>query len=127
MLRDKGFFLVLLLVLALLLVPFVHADDEPGSHVRIVRLSYVEGQVQLAHQQSGFENATMNMPLVQGDQIRTGQTGWAEIQLENSSMIRLAPESQITLAVLTRFPSGATATEVNIDAGEGEFTASPTK
>ena len=127
MLRDKGFFLFLLLVLALLLVPFMHGDDEPGSHVRIVRLSYVEGRVQLSHQQSsGFENATMNMPLVQGDQVRTGQDGWVEIQLENSSIIRLAPESQITLTVLTRFPSGATATEVNLDEGEGEFAASAT-
>lgn len=126
MIRDKGFYLLLLLVLALLLVPFVHGDDEPGSHVRIVRLSYVEGQVQIAHQQSGFENATMNMPLVQGDQVRTGQDGWVEIQLENSSMIRLAPESQITFAVLSRFPSGATATEVNLDGGEGEFAASAT-
>ncbi|HEY6348687.1 MAG TPA: DUF6600 domain-containing protein [Candidatus Angelobacter sp.] len=125
MLRDKGFFLFLLfLVLAMLLVPFVNGDDDPGSHVRIVRLSYVEGQVQIAHQQaSGFENATMNMPLVQGDQVRTGDDGWVEIQLENSSIIRLAPESQITLSVLTRFPSGATATEVDMDAGEGEFAA----
>lgn len=124
MLRDKGFVLFLLLVLVLLLVPFVHGDDEPGSHVRIVRLSYVEGQVQLAHRQgSGFENATTNMPLVQGDQVRTGNDGWVEIQLENSAMIRLAPESQVTLSVLTRFPSGATATEVNLDSGEGEFAA----
>jgi hypothetical protein len=124
MLRDKGFFLFLLLVLILLLVPFVHGDDEPGSHVRIVRLSYVEGQVQLSHQQSsGFENATMNMPLVQGDQVRTGDDGWAEIQLENSGVIRLAPQSQITLSTLTRFPSGATMSEVTLDAGEGEFAA----
>lgn len=125
MLRDKGFYLFLLLVLVLLLVPFVHGDDdEPASHVRIVRLSYVEGQVQIAHHQGfGFENATMNMPLVQGDQLRTGNDGWVEVQLENSSIIRLAPDSQITFAVLTRFPSGATATEVNLDAGEGEFAA----
>lgn len=124
MLRDKGFFLFLLLVLILLLVPFVHGDDDPGSHVRIVRLSYVEGQVQLAHQQSsGFENASMNMPLVQGDQVRTGDDGWAEIQLENSGMIRLAPQSQITLSTLTRFPSGATMSEVTLDSGEGEFAA----
>ncbi|HEY6249817.1 MAG TPA: DUF6600 domain-containing protein [Candidatus Angelobacter sp.] len=125
MLRDKGFFLLLLLVLTLLLVPFVHGDDdEPGSHVRIVRLSYVEGKVQIAHQQgSGFENATMNMPLVQGDQVRTADDGWVEIQLENSAIIRLAPESQVTLSVLTRFPSGATATEVDLDQGEGEFAA----
>ncbi len=122
MLRDKGFILLLLLVLALLLVPFVHGEDEPGSHARIVRLSFVVGHVQIAHQQGGgYENATMNVPLVQGDQLRTGNDGWVEVQLENGSTIRLAPESDLTFVTLTRFPSGATATEVNFDSGEGEF------
>lgn len=121
MLRDKGLILVFLLVLALLLVPFVHGDDEPGSHVRIVRLSSVSGQVQVSHQQGGYQNATMNVPIVQGDVVRTGNDGWVEIQFENGSVMRLAPESQITFAVLTRFPSGATGTEVNLDDGEAAF------
>lgn len=121
MLRDKGLILLFLLVLALLLVPFVHGDDQPGSHVRIVRLSAVSGQVQVARQQGGSQNATMNVPIVQGDVVRTGNDGWVEIQLENGSVIRLAPDSQITFAILTRFPSGATGTEVNLDDGEAAF------
>src|SRR5579864_2386134 len=123
MLRDKGLILLFLLVLAMLLVPFLHADDDQAvSHARIVRLSYVEGQVQVSRQQGGgYQNATMNIPLVQGDQIRTGDDGWAEIQFENGSNIRLAPESQITFTLMTRFASGATGTEVNLDEGEAEF------
>jgi hypothetical protein len=122
MLRDKGLILLFFLVLAMLVVPFVYGDDQPGSHARIVRLSYVEGQAQVSHHiGAGYENATMNVPLVEGDQVRTGNDGWVEIQLENGSMIRLAPESQLTFALLGRFPSGATVTEVNLDEGEAEF------
>lgn len=124
MLRDKGLILLFLLAPAMLLVPFLHGDDDqPVSHARIVRLSYVDGNVKVSRQQAGggYQNATTNIPLVQGDQVRTGDDGWAEIQLENGSTIRLAPESQITFALMTRFPSGATGTEVNLDDGEAEF------
>jgi hypothetical protein len=123
MLRDKALILLFLLVLAMLLVPFVHADDDqPASHARIVRLSYVEGQVQVSRTQGGgYQNATMNVPLVQGDQVRTGNDGWVEIQFENGSNIRLAPESVLTFSLMTRFASGATGTEVNLDQGEAEF------
>ncbi len=123
MLRDKGLILLFLLVLAMLLVPFLHADDDqPVSHARIVRLSYAEGHVQVSRAQGGgYQNATMNVPLMQGDQIRTGNDGWAEVQFENGSTLRLAPESQITFALMTRFPSGATGTDVDLDQGEAEF------
>lgn len=123
MLRDKGLILLFLLVLAMLLVPFLHADDDqPASHARIVRLSYVEGRVQVSRAQGGgYQNATMNVPLVQNDQVRTGDDGWAEVQFENGSTIRLAPDSQITFSLMTRFASGATGTEVNLDQGEAEF------
>ncbi|HKE32782.1 MAG TPA: DUF6600 domain-containing protein [Candidatus Angelobacter sp.] len=122
MLRLKGLMLGLLPLLALLFVPFAHADDDYDSHVRIVRLSYAEGQVQVAHRQGiGYENATMNIPIVEGDQIRTSDDGWAEIQIEDGSTIRVAPESQITFFALGRYSSGGTITEVDLDQGEAEF------
>jgi FecR protein len=120
--RDKGLIFGFLFLLAVLLVPSVHADDDAGSHARIVRVSYVDGQVQIAHnQQMGYENATMNMPLVQGDQVRTADGGWAEIQFEDGTTIRLAPETQITFASLGRFSSGGSISEINLDEGEAEF------
>lgn len=122
MYRDKSLLLLFLLVPAMLLVPFVHADDTPGLHVRIVHVSTVSGQVQISHQQSsGYQNVTMNMPVVQGDIIRTGDDGWVEIQLENGSRIRLAPDSEMTFSLLSRFASGATASEVSLDNGEASF------
>jgi hypothetical protein len=120
--RHKGLIAGLLSVLAGLLVSFAHADDDYDSRVRIVRLSYVEGQVKVAHRQGiGYENATMNVPVVEGDQIRTTNNGWAEIQLEDGSTVRVAPESQVTFSALGRYSEGGTITEVDLDQGEAEF------
>lgn len=122
MLRDKGLILLFFLVLAMLLVPFLHADETPVSHARMVRITSVNGQVQISHLQgSGYQNATMNMPIVQGDILRTGDDGWLEIQLENGSRIRLAPDSEMTFGLLSRFASGSTATEITLDQGEAAF------
>lgn len=122
MLRNKGLILFALLVLIMLLVPFVHGDDAPGSHARMVRVTAVSGQAQISHQQaSGYQNVVLNMPIVQGDIVRTGDDGWLEIQLENGSEIRLAPDAQLTFSVLSRFASGSTATDVNLDDGEASF------
>jgi hypothetical protein len=122
MLRDKGLILLLLFVPAMLLVPFVHADDMPASHVRMVRVTSVSGQAQIAHQQGGgYQSVTMNAPIIQGDIVRTGDDGWVEIQLENGSRIRLAPDSEMTFSLLSRFASGATASEVSLDSGEAAF------
>ena len=71
--RHRLLLAALLFLMVSALSSFAHAD----SQARIVRLSYVEGDVQLAHQGSGFENATLNVPIVEGDQLRAGSSGWA--------------------------------------------------
>jgi hypothetical protein len=116
--RCHRVFLIFALFLTLsALTSFAYAD----SQARIVRLSYVEGDVQHAHQGSGFENATMNVPIVEGDQLRAGSDGWAEIEFEDGSTIRLAPESAIGFSELRLLSSGGTATSVDLDQGEAEF------
>ena len=54
---------------------------------RIVRISYVEGDVRLdiGH---GYESATMNVPLTERNWLQKGSDGWAEVQLEDGSLIR---------------------------------------
>ncbi|HEV3039443.1 MAG TPA: FecR family protein [Candidatus Angelobacter sp.] len=100
------------------LAPLSYAD----SQARIVRLSYVEGDVQLAHQGSaGFENATLNVPIVEGDQLRSGSTGWAEVEFEDGSTIRLSPGTALIFSELRLLSSGGTATSVDVDQGEAEF------
>lgn len=110
------------LLALLVLCPALVCRAQEESHVRIVRLSYVEGNVQRASADSfGYENATLNTPLVERDQIRTGQDGYAEIQFEDGSTIRMAPYSQITFSELARLSSGATVSAADLDQGEAEF------
>jgi len=50
------------------------------SQVRIVRLSDVQGGVQIDKNTGlGFENAFLNLPITQGTQLRTRDNGRAEI------------------------------------------------
>lgn len=105
------------LLMLLTLASFAYAD----SQARIVRLSYIEGSVQLAHSGSPFENATLNVPIVEGDQLRAGIDGWVEVEFEDGSTIRLSPGTALTFSELRLLSSGSTATSVDVDQGEAEF------
>src|ERR1700756_3987041 len=66
------------------------------SQARIVRLSDVQGSVQIDKNTGlGFEHAFVNLPLVQGAQLRTGANGRAEIEFEDGSSMRLAPNTAV--------------------------------
>ena len=68
--------------LLLATAPVTFAD----SHARIVRLSDIEGSVQIDRNTGqGFEKAIMNMPITQGMRLETGQSGRAE---RNSGLVR---------------------------------------
>lgn len=102
------------------------ADTAPQtvSYARIVRLSYVEGDVQIvrADKSSKWEPAAMNMPIEQGFAIGTN-AGRAEIEFENGSMLWLAPNSvvQFTELALSR---GGRVTRVTLSEGIATFDAS---
>jgi hypothetical protein len=124
-LRKPGLLLSIIFTLVFSLAPFAHAQDayeEDGhdSHARIVRLSYVDGRVRLDNGH-GYESATMNVPLTERDWLQTGSDGWAEVQLEDGSLIRLAPDTEIAFTELGRSSSGATITTVDLDQGEAVF------
>lgn len=77
------------------------AAAETDSHARIVRLSYVDGQVQMDRDgSSGLEAGFLNMPLAQGTQVVTGGDGYAEIEFENGGTIRLTPSSNLRMREL---------------------------
>src|SRR5215831_11194095 len=124
-LHRTGLLLSIIFTLVFSLAPFAHAqdaDDQDGhdSHARIVRLSYVDGQVRLDNGH-GYESATMNVPLTERDWLQTGPDGWAEVQLEDGSLIRLAPDTIIAFTELGRSSSGGTITTVDLDQGEAVF------
>src|SRR6185312_14501642 len=124
-LRKTGLLLAMIFALVFSLAPLSRAqdyqdDDGHDSQARIVRISYVEGSVRLDSGQ-GYESATMNVPLMERDWLQTGSDGWAEVQLEDGSLIRLAPNTVIAFTQLARASSGATLTTVDLDQGEAEF------
>jgi hypothetical protein len=133
MLRKRGLLLVSVFLLGLLLAPVSRAqDDQDGqdfiqdelsevvSNARIVRLSHIEGTVQI-DTENGFENATVNMPISEGDRLVARSDAWAEIQFEDGSTARLSPDTQITFAQLGLNADGGTVTAIDLDQGEAEF------
>jgi hypothetical protein len=85
-----------------------------ASTVRIVRLSQVKGAVQLDRRTDrGFETAFANLPIAQGQRLKTGE-GVAEVEFEDNSSLRLTPNSLVEFPVLQRSPDGATVTTAKL-------------
>jgi hypothetical protein len=95
--------------------------QDSGQPTRAIRLSYVDGQVKLSQgDQVLADNAAVNTPLFEGMQLTTADDGKAEIQFEDGSVARLAPDSTLTLSVLRG--SGASGeAELDLNAGLAYF------
>ncbi len=88
------------------------------SNVRIVRLSDVQGAVQLDRGTGrGFEKAFLNMPITQGVKLKTGDDGRAEVEFEDNSVIHLVPNSTLDFTDLSLRDSGAKISTVNLESG----------
>lgn len=99
--------------------PAAATQDGAGpadSHVRIVRLSQVQGQIGLDRGTGKVEAAMQNMPIVEHARLATFD-GYAEVELEDGSSLRLAPNSQVNFPQLIRHSSGVTATTVALAKG----------
>src|SRR5271167_4169555 len=87
------------------------------SHVRIVRLSDVKGMLALDRKTGlGFEQTMQNMPIVQGERLRTAD-GFAEVEFEDNSTLRLAPNSEVDFSLLALRSTGAKASTMNVVTG----------
>ncbi len=110
--------LVILALCALVFAPAVSAD----SHVRIVRLSYVDGPVQIDRNTGqGFEKAILNMPVVEGSKLWTEDGGKAEVEFEDGSTIRLGPNTRLDFTELTLRSDGGKANAVTVEKGIAYF------
>ena len=88
------------------------------ARARVVRLSDVEGTVQIVrNNQTEFSHAVMNMPLTQGSRIETGPDGRAEIEFEDGSVTRITPNSSLNLAKLDIASDGALETTLEQASG----------
>ena len=85
------------------------------SQARIVRLSQVDGDVQIDRNLGqGYEKAFLNLPVTEGAKLRTGQDARAEVEFDDGSTLRLTPGSVLEFPELTRHDSGARASSVEL-------------
>ena len=88
------------------------------SQARIVRLSDVQGAVEINKNTGmGFESAFVNFPVTQGSQLRTHDRGHAEIEFEDGSSMRLAPDTTVEFSRLGLSDTGKRTSVVHLVAG----------
>lgn len=106
---------MILTVMACTLFALPAAAD---SQVRIVRLSDVQGGVQIDKNTGlGFENAFLNLPITQGTQLRTRDNGRAEIEFEDGSTLRVIPNTTVEFSTLGLSDAGKRVSGVNLVEG----------
>lgn len=85
------------------------------SHVRIVRLSYIDGGVFVSRPDStGFQKAMVNLPIVEGMKLKTADDGRAEVEFEDGSTLRMVPGSAIEFTTLSLRDSGVKASDIGV-------------
>ncbi len=103
------------------------SSQNGSSGVRIVRLSEVRGVVTMDRNTGGgFERAFANIPVVAGAKLTTGG-GVAEVEFEDNSSLRLAPETQVRFTELSRTAMGSTVTTVDVVKGVAYASLEKTK
>jgi FecR protein len=98
-------------------VPVDNGARPGDSHVRIVRLSDVKGTLSLDRKTgNGFEATMSNMPIIEGEKLRTSD-GYAEIEFEDNSTLRVAPHTLVEFPLLALRSSGAKASTIQVMRG----------
>lgn len=128
---------VITAVAVLSLAAWAGASPQPGSsnkaqpaarrlsHARIVRISLAqEAQINVQDGQ-GWKTAMPNMPVTQGDMLRTGASGRAEVEFEDGSAVRLIPNSQVVFQQLALTARGVRLNGVAVTSGTAFFTLHP--
>jgi hypothetical protein len=88
------------------------------SQARIVRLSDVQGAVQIDKNSGlGFENAFTNLPITQGTQLRTRDNGRAEVEFEDGSTLRVTPNTTVEFSTLGLSDAGKRVSVVELVEG----------
>ncbi|HLW98697.1 MAG TPA: FecR family protein [Candidatus Acidoferrales bacterium] len=85
------------------------------SHVRVVRLSFVVGDVQYQTQDQDWQTATVNLPLQEGFRLAT-TNGRSEVEFESGLIVRLAENSGIEFTKLA-LENGGRVTQLNLTDG----------
>ncbi len=107
-----------LLATLLLSLPLGLAAD---SYVRIVRLSFVEGDVQVALPgRAQPTRGLLHLPLEHGAAVETPD-GVAVVEFEDEALARLAPHTRLHLEELLLLDNGERVTQLFLERGTGTF------
>ncbi|HTM37754.1 MAG TPA: FecR family protein [Terriglobales bacterium] len=85
--------------------------------MRIVRLSYIEGGVEIDRNTGQFEKAITNLPITTGAKLRTEADGRAEVELEDGSTVRLGSNTAVQFPQLSLRDSGVKASTIEVQNG----------
>src|SRR5450756_356715 len=108
----------MLAVWAVLAAAFLVVSASAESKARIVRLSEVQGTVQIDRTAGdGFDKAFINLPVVEGSRVKTGKDGRAEVEFEDGSALRLAPGSEVDFIRLALGDDGQKLSTVRLVSG----------
>jgi hypothetical protein len=93
---------------------FANAD----TTTRAARLTYLQGTVTISQAgNTAGEPAQLNLPLLAGVQVSTGQDGQAEVEFEDGSIVRITPNSALSLDNLSIEPGGIFTTNLTLLSG----------
>jgi hypothetical protein len=111
-------------LITLAAAPAQAGDTNGYSYARIVRLSYVSGDVQIVRtdKSNNWEPAVLNMPIQQGFALGTNN-GRAEIELESGCTIWLAENSLLQFTDLA-LSNGGRVTRMSLSEGTATFETS---
>ena len=106
---------ITLLVLAALFCCLLAVSAWADSQARIVRLSDVEGNLQIDRATGdGYEKAFLNMPITEGVRLRTRQGARAEVEFEDGSTMHLVPNTILQFTTLSLRDSGARVSTIDL-------------
>ena len=116
--KSRWCSLLLAGTLALLAHP---AGAQDYSNIRIVRLSFVEGNVQYQRPGQDWQDAKLNLPIQEGFVLRTAD-GYAEVEFEDALTLRLATNATVEFAGLA-LQNGGRITKLMVPEGTAIISA----
>ena len=116
--KSRWCSLLLAGTLALLAHP---AGAQDYSNIRIVRLSFVEGNVQYQRPGQDWQDAKLNLPIQEGFVLRTAD-GYAEVEFEDALTLRLATNATVEFAGLA-LQNGGRITKLTVPEGTAIISA----
>jgi len=107
---------VKIIAIGIVLCGLMSIPSFADSQVRIVRLSSVEGDVQI-DRGHGYEKAFLNLPVTQGMKVRANNDGRAEIEFEDGSTLRITPGTVLEFPELSLRSAGGKVSTVHVQEG----------